>query len=680
MKRTGLHIILFLVAGIPVLLHGQTMSPDKIIETVVESQLGNLEEEVDAAMIVKDLEKLLNEPININATNADALSHLYLLNSIQINNLLAYVTEYGPVYSIYELNTIDGFTPDLLQKMQYFIVFGAKETTPVSFKDEIKHKRQELLMRSLGTLQKARGYKEDEEGIKPYEGNRLRYYSRYRFEAGDKLSAGITAEKDPGEAFFTGSNKQGFDYYSGNVSLKINTTFEQITLGDFIVRSGQGLVLWQGFSTGKSADVLGIIKYGQGVRPYTSVDENLYFRGAASSIQFKKNTIHVFVSQKKADANLETDENGSSAFTSLQTSGYHRTQSEIADEKSVKYRNAGAVYSRTFSKFKLGATFLYQRFDRPFLPGDQLYNKYKFNGKENYTGGIDYLFSSGKYQLFGEAALSKSGGMAFLQGAVVHLTDRLNFAAQFRRFDKNYHTLWGQAFSESSTVANESGFYLGVRFLPAKFVTLSAYSDFYHSPWISYTTAGPSAGHDIFVQADFLFSEKLKGYFRIKSEEKDQKTKSEKLYVNIPEQTQRMRLHVEYYITKNVRWSSRLEHSSFKGNTKEHGIFVYQDLLYKAPVFPLSVSGRLAYFNTSNYDARIYAYENDLLYTFSVPAFFDKGWRSYLNLKYKITEKTELWLKFANTHWLNRKLIGSGYNETAGKDKTEVKMQVRLKF
>ncbi|MCK3682700.1 helix-hairpin-helix domain-containing protein [Maribellus sp. YY47] len=680
MKRTPFHITILLIVGISLTTNAQELSHQEIIENTIESQLENLEEEADAALMIEDLERLIEHPINLNSTNSDELSKMYLLNSIQIKNLLAYLEEYGPAYSIYELNTIDGFTTELLQKMQVFVVFGPKDTTPASLSEEIKRNRQELMLRSLGTLQKERGYKPNDDGIQPYEGNRFRYYSRYRFEAGDKLSAGLTAEKDPGEAFFKGSNKQGFDFYSGNVSMKINKTFERLTIGDFVIRSGQGLVLWQGFSPGKSADVLGIIKYGQGVRPYTSVDENLYFRGATTSFQLKKNTLHLFVSQKKADGNLDTDQNGEPVFTSLQTSGYHRTPSEIDDEKSVRYRNAGLVFSRTYSKLKLGSIFIYQDFDRAFYPGDQLYNRYKFNGTTNYTGGIDYLLSTGKYQLLGEAAVSKSGGKAFLQGIVAHLNDRLNLAAQFRSFDKNYQALWGQAISESSTVANETGFYLGARFLPAKFVTLSAYSDLYRSPWISYTTAGPSSGHDIFAQADFILSQKLKGYLRIKSETKDQKNKAEKLYVNLPEHTRRIRLHTEYFITDNWRWSSRFEHSSFNGVSKEHGILIFQDVLYKPQGAPLSLSGRIAYFNTSNYDARIYAYENDLLHTFSVPAFFGKGWRTYLNLKYKISDGAECWIKLANTRWTNGETIGSGYNGIAGKDKTEVKMQLRLKF
>ena len=36
------------------------------------------------------------------------------------------------------------------------------------------------------------------------------------------LLATVVAEKDAGEEFFTGSNKQGFDFYSGHIFLAIN--------------------------------------------------------------------------------------------------------------------------------------------------------------------------------------------------------------------------------------------------------------------------------------------------------------------------------------------------------------------------------------------------------------------------------------------------------------------------
>lgn len=681
MNKVWRHIIAVTALMIPAVLAAQEKDPQSLIEEIIESQLGSLDEEIDVALIIEDLQDLAENPININACTEKDLSRVYLLDPVQINQLLKFVEEYGPVYSIFELSTIDGFSPHLIQKMEPFIYFGSSEENPAeSFTESLKKGRNEILARSLGTLQKANGYFLREDGNTPYEGNRLRYYTRYRFEVRDKFQLGITAEKDPGEAFFKASNKNGFDFYSATASWTPGKTMRQITVGDFIVRSGQGLALWQGYTTGKSPSVLAVSKTGQGIRSYSSVDENAFFRGFAASFQKSRHSVDLFFSYNKIDGNLDADENGTLIFTSLQTSGYHRTQSEIADKKSVLSTNAGATYNLQFTNLKIGGTFVYQHFNKPFKRDDQLYNQFLFSGDKNFTASADYLYASGKFQLFGEAAVSKSGGKAFLQGVVAHLNDRLNVSVLYRHFDKNYHALWANTFADGSNTGNESGMYFGIRFLPAKYITLSAYSDMYKSRWYSYSTAGPSNGWDILTQIDFRLSENFGFYMRFKNEERDQKYTLDKLAVNQPERTQKTRLHFDYRLTDVITMKSRIEHVYFNSDSPENGFFVSQDIQYQPLSFPASFSTRLAWFHTQSYDTRIYAYENDLLYTFSIPAFYGKGFRHYINIRYRISSKTDAWLKFGNTYWTDRETISSGYNEIDGKCKSELKFQLRLKF
>lgn len=660
--------------------NAQETDPKKIIEVLIESLHENLDEETEASIMIEDLEDLTENPININATNAAELSRLYILNEIQIQKLLDYILQFGPVYSIFELNTIDGFTPDLLNNISPFIQFGAVKTKPETIRNALKYTRQQVLFRALTTTQKAKGYREKEDGTTPFEGNPFRYYTRYKFEAGDRIVAGITAEKDPGEAFFTGSNNRGFDYYSGHVRVNINSFIQHITVGDFIVRSGQGLVLWQGYTNRKSVYTMDISKSNQGVRSYTSADENLYFRGTATTLNSGNTNLSLFYSHKKQDANLESSVASPYYFTSLQTSGYHRTASETADEKSIKHSSWGAVFNSTFINLKVGVTFLYDRFNIPFIPSDQLYNRFRFSGKENVAAGINYMYNKGKYQLFGEAAISKSKGKAYLQGAVARLNDRLNFSLLFRHYDKNYQTIWGNAFAEGSSVSNESGIYFGTRILPVKFVTVSAYSDFYRSNWINFTTAGPSAGWDIFTQANVVFSQKFEFYLRYKKEEKGQKFTVNERFVNLPETIGKTRFHLQYKPDEILTLKTRFEHAGYSGPEKENGWMVFQDIQFEVSKIPVNVSARIAWFSTDSYNSRIYAYENDLLYTFSIPAYYGKGFREYINIKWKISNQIDCWIKVANTTWSDRNTISSGHNEIEGRNKTELKFQLRLKI
>jgi hypothetical protein len=670
--------IVFFVA-LSLMSTAQETDPGRLIESIIESHLDKIDEQTDVALIIEDLEGFAENPININAVTASELSRLYVLNDVQINKLLEYLRKYGPAYSIFELKTIDGFTPDLLQKIEPFIWFGPREEVK-KLSDAFKYGKNQLLIRTLGTVQEARGYKPNEDGVTPYEGNQYRYFTRYRYETREQFSAGFTAEKDPGESFFTGSNKQGFDFYSAHVSLNINSTFENISVGDFLVRAGQGLVLWQGYTSGKSENVMGISKTNQGIRPSTAVDENLFFRGAATTLNFGKAKLSIFYSQKNDDGNVAGTDSTGQFITSLQTSGYHRTASEIEDKNAVRNTNYGGLFSWNFNNLKVGATILHQQFNMPLIPANQLYNQFRFSGTENITGGADYSYNKGKYQLFGEAALSKSRGKAFVQGAIINLNDQLSFSMLLRHFDKNYQALWANTFSEGSNINNESGLYFGTKLLPVKFVTFSAYSDFYRSQWINYSTAAPSTGWDLLAQADVAISGKTEFYIRFKNEEKEVKFIQNERYVNLPEQTQKLRLHFYYKYNEKIILKTRIEQVFYKGLEKEYGLMIFQDIQYIPVKIPMNISARIAWFNTDSYNSRIYAYENDLLYTFSIPAYYGNGFRTYINLNYKITKNIDFWFKIGNTLWNNVDVISSGYNEIQGNNKTELKFQLRLKI
>ncbi len=669
-----------LISMLPLTIDAQHMNAPEQIEAMIESIIENLEEESDAALIIEDLSAWAENPLNINNATANELSRLHMLDDIQIEKLLEHLKTYGPAYSIYELNGIDGFNPPLLKKMEPFVQFEIPEAEPRQLRGAFVNGRHELLLRSQATLQVPNGFQQREDGSTPFEGDRCRYNVRYRFTTKEQVSIGFTAEKDPGEALFYGSNRAGFDFYSGHIRMKISPLIEQVTLGDFVVQEGQGLVLWQGFSTGKSISVLNIYKTNQGIRPYTSTDENQFLRGFATTLRKGDLRINLFSSQKRRDANREASDSLNAHFTSLQTSGYHRTSSEIDDKRSVKDFNAGTVITQSFHHLKLGMSLLYREFSIPFIPNDQLYNRFRFRGTNNLVAGADYLFNKGKYRLFGEGAVSKSGGKALLQGATAHLHDQIQCSALFRHYEKDYQALWASAFSEGSSPANESGLYLGTRILPVQKITISAYSDLYRFEWIQFNTAAPAMGYDFLVQADFRISEKVQFHIRTKSERKEQKVKSPQRYQNAFQKTRKNRVHLQYDPAKTINLRTRLEHVASKSETSETGWMIYQDLLLHPQKIPATLAARIAWFHTDGYNSRIYAYENDLLYTYSMPASFGKGFRAYLNLKYKISKNWEVWFKLSDTWQQGVETIGSGYLEILGNQKTDVKFQIRLKI
>jgi hypothetical protein len=89
---------------------------------------------------------------------------------------------------------------------------------------------------------------------------------------------------------------------------------------------------------------------------------------------------------------------------------------------------------------------------------------------------------------------------------------------------------------------------------------------------------------------------------------------------------------------------------------------------------------RLQYFETDSYDSRIYAYENDVLYSYSIPPFSDKGFRYYVTFNYDLTKKISFWLRWAQTIYKDRKTVGSGLDEILGNKRSDLKIQARYVF
>ena len=115
------------------------------------------------------------------------------------------------------------------------------------------------------------------------------------------------------------------------------------------------------------------------------------------------------------------------------------------------------------------------------------------------------------------------------------------------------------------------------------------------------------------------------------------------------------------------------------GTKWNKGILMYQDVVLNFRKPQLSLYLRIAYFDTDSYDERLYAYENDVYYAFTVGSYYYQGMRAYLMLRYKI-QNLSIWLRVSRTHYLDRETISSGLTQIDKPHKTEVKAQVMYRF
>ena len=186
---------------------------------------------------------------------------------------------------------------------------------------------------------------------------------------GAGFSYGLTAENDPGEPFsFKGT--PGADFVSGHIMYEGKGSVSRIIAGDYSLRFGEGLVFssngWQGsrlvspsFMTGRTV-----------ISPYTSTEENNFFRGAGCVMGTMTRGLVVFVSSNAIDARKVVDLNDSSVYISnLVKGGLHNTESGKNARNSLTENVAGLHISAGKDMVRGGITASFTHFSLPFSSG-----------------------------------------------------------------------------------------------------------------------------------------------------------------------------------------------------------------------------------------------------------------------------------------------------------------------
>jgi len=685
----------------------------KTDDSQIQQQLENIaenteNEDADYTILTEVLVYSSENPINLNKTNIEELRALQLLNDIQINSLLSHIENNGKLITIYELQGISGFDLQSIRKiLPYVKVTDNFTSAHFSTKEMFKNGQHSILLRYGRTV-------EDQTGFSPtdssslyksmnsrYIGSPDKIYARYRFTYGTNISWGITAEKDQGELFFknkqkytydwyekslNGNQKSGFDFYSAHFFLKNIKRIKALAVGDYQATFGQGLTIWSGQAFGKSSDIISTKKSGRGISPYTSVDENLFMRGAATTLGYKKIEATIFYSRKRIDANVSdtTDTGEAAQISSLQETGYHSTSSELADKDAILQTLIGGNVSYKGKKFNVGLSALSYQLDVDLKRSLSYYNQFEFSSSKNLNIGADYNLIHRNFNFFGEASISKNGGKALVNGVLISLDPRLSFTVMHRYYQRNFQNLLSNGFAESSTAANEKGVYIGLVAKPTNRTTVTVYYDRFEFPWLKYQVNAPSFGNDYMAQFNYTPSKKIDMYLRIRSRDK-QKNTSDAVVIDylVPVKQSNYRFNISYTITPSIKLKNRIELIDYKldNNKTQKGYLVYQDIVYSKLGKPLSVTLRYALFETDSYDARIYAYENDVPGSYSIPAHYNRGSRFYIMLDYNLTKRIELWFRYSQTVYDNKQIISEGsLTEIQGNTKSEIRAQLKFKF
>lgn len=568
-----------------------------ILETLIEQ-----DPSTDIESIEETLRELQAHPINLNEASQRDLEKIPFLSPNQIDALLLYCHQH-PMQNVMELQIIPALKEYEIRNLLPFVYV---EPTPKqddrTAADIFKYAKHELDLRF------------DVRNMENFKGDPVYGYLKYKLNAGKKVQAGLTFKRDAGEKIGLHSR------YGAYVQLNDIWRFKTIVAGDYRASFGLGLVVNTSLPIGKSAYATSLGLTQQGLRKYNGCS-NDFLRGVGGTLRLGDVDITAFYSYRKpADMYQQT---------------------------------AGANVSYQKNKLRLGATAVEYFTEKPISLQNTYYNAHYFRGSRQFSSSINGQYAVGRVMLLGEVATSQNDkpawGWAALMGARVEPIQDVNLLVLLRHYSDTFDPQLGSSFSETSKPNAEQGVYVGAEIKRLRYWRFNVYTDFFRLSRPKYQIRDSiSYGADLFTQAEYLRSSRLSMLWRVRVKHKGDLDKLTFRYqVNNRVGDFSFRTQADATLTHEA--GGGIADGADAKKSIAFGGLLAEQVEYAPARVPLVLQLRLEGFYIPDYNNRIYAYENDVLYAYSIPMVYGIGARYYANIRYRISDHYSLYLKLSDT-------------------------------
>ncbi|MHC1737382.1 MAG: ComEA family DNA-binding protein [Ignavibacteriaceae bacterium] len=629
-------------------IHSQTDSTSSIYHIDdIEHFLNPEEETSDDNDLLDVIESLLANPLKLNEVTRDQLCEIPFLDLNTAKIIIDYRNKNGRFFSVSELRMIPGLDSYLIDKISGFFII-APVTSPLPLKDKLKkqtkkghpllHLRSRLLTKPNILLgddsELASGYKS---------------YSRITLKT-DFLEFSGLIEKDFAE-------KNHMDFFSGGISLTGLSPFSNITIGDFIISHGHSLLLSSPFPIRKSSSIFAVHRTpASNSRLYRSSSESKFLRGislslplsiSVSGISFSSLTL--FATVNSFDAILDT----SGAASSIDFDGIHSTQISQSRKHNFRENLAGSLLAFSISdQVHLAVLSTLSSFDKTLsLPESQSIPNDKLLSSNSlaYDFALSNLSFSGElvFSLLPERAASFAENLSQIHSLFFSPAKGISLQASVRNYSSSFISLHSAPFYESSTFPwSEFGIYTALLVS----TPIGRFSLFFDQ----FLLRGDLNGYDSFLEYNTRLSPKFLMLFRLRFKSKEYITSG--LEHDIISRTKKLTLRSEfsYRILTPLRLRTRLDFSflrepSSAENTYSSGFLFFQDFSYYYSDF-LGISARFLFYDTDDFSAAIYEFENDLPGLMTIKPLYGEGFRYYLMTNFTFFNNLLVTFKYSETY------------------------------
>lgn len=616
----------------PVTSNPLTPNPFNIDEVILDIYNAVTEfGEVDYEQLQTDLYTLHESPIDLNNTSDEELTQLYFLSPQQIDAILAYAYRH-PFESLYELRLIPELADYEIRDLLPFVQITnhlSPITNELYAKEVFAKAHHELLTRI------------DARNIEAYEGTDPIYTQfRYRFDFRRRVTFGVQLRRPAGG--FARDLQYGAYLQLNDIAPHLHT----LVAGNFQASFGQGLVLAPVFHAGKSMYVTSIGQQREGLRYYSSVDgQGLHGAGATLRWEWNKTTrldVSALYSMRRAN-----DSTWHHLLGANLTLRHKKLQVELT---AIENLWSDSIHPYTNAK----------------------YNRHYFRGRNQAVIGASFRYNHGWFDMFGEVATSQNNeiinqqskitnskwGIGLIVGSRFYPTSGVSLIALYRYYSPYFDNALGYAFSETSRIGDENGGYLGFDITRLRNWRFIGYGDIFYFSGYKYGLgdATRTLGYDAMAEIQYhSFYHQLPITnshwwisFRARAKKKGTSTYSTRAQFDWQRNGWSLRTTADANLTNQKSTITNQQ-------SIPYGVSIAQDIAYDFSTpytlhpTPLSIRLRLLFFDAQNWSNRIYIYEHDVLYAYSIPAVYGLGGRAYLCLRWQIIPQLALYFRASET-------------------------------
>ena len=620
-------IIFLLLANLPV----QAQIDQEELETFNDGLSANL---------VQDQEQLshwLQDPLNLNEATMDQLLQLPGMDNIRAHQLTEYRRLVGVIRSKYELIDLKHWDQKFISSIESYIILGPLQRKKNMLYGYWKH---ELIIRSKRVIEKPLGAREGQ-----YIGDALNHYLRYTGNKSKRIQWGLAMEKDAWEPFY--HKEKWRSHRSGFVQIRPEWMgIKTILLGSFRLSIGQGIVLKDGFrpSTGPQIRNTGIIQLrGHASSNESNFQNGIFIRGSLWQVHYG-----IWRSATRRSMRYDTL---SQSLVTWYSDGIMRTEGRNSFFNNSKEGRIGGFLHYQSPAFQLVTALERRSWSWEFQKeGRRLVHI------QNWTSAFVYRNSWGSIR----TEYAHSEGRNAMEAELLLIPD------------DQWKIRWVNGFVQTHRQRTAPNFAQSIRDFQGQLSTLECFwnpfpfQHFYMRLSNSVHRRDATPGSPIEVQKRWSAQHRyeLRSGLSIRTD------------VQYDQQEQRTQFRFQFrkkhhriQLTLRGQWNK-----SEIGEGSLAFIDCQNQLGEKSRLY-----ARFSIFQTTDFNHRLYAYENDVLYAFSVPAFYGNGHRFYLMIKMNSGIHT-IWIKGAMTTLWDKKTTGSLLEERIGPHRSEITVQYKVRL